>query len=124
VAAIPLHTSVPIPRWPTTNVTLLGDAVHTMTPLQGLGGNTALRDASLLCRKLVEVAHGESALLPAIGAYESEMVDYGFAAVRRSLQTAQQIVSDNPVGRAVAKSVLRTAATLPPLKRLMFQDGR
>jgi hypothetical protein len=78
----------------------------------------------LLCRKLVEAATGESALLPAIGAYEAEMVDYGFAAVRRSLRMAQQTVSDNAVGRAVFKTVLRTAANVPPLKRLMFQDGR
>jgi 2-polyprenyl-6-methoxyphenol hydroxylase-like FAD-dependent oxidoreductase len=81
-----------------------------MTPLEGLGGNTALRDASLLCRTLVEVSRGESALAPAIAAFEAARVDHGFAAVRRSLQTARQVVSDNGLGRVVFRTVLRTAA--------------
>src|SRR5262249_26261021 len=50
VMAVRLSSAEPVGPWPTTNVTLLGDAIHTMTPLQGLGGNTALRDAALLCR--------------------------------------------------------------------------
>ncbi|MEU7151728.1 FAD-dependent monooxygenase [Streptomyces sp. NPDC045456] len=41
---INIRTSVPIPRWNADTVTLLGDAVHTMTPGQGVGANTSLRD--------------------------------------------------------------------------------
>jgi hypothetical protein len=29
-----------VPQWPTTNVTLIGDAIHTMTPGRGVGANT------------------------------------------------------------------------------------
>lgn len=49
---IPIRTSVPVPHWQTTTITLLGDAIHCMTPFAGIGANTALRDAQLLCRAL------------------------------------------------------------------------
>src|SRR5262249_45352732 len=45
VAAFPVKTSVPIPPWHTRNVTLLGDALHNITPYHGIGANTALRYA-------------------------------------------------------------------------------
>ena len=61
-----IRTSEPIPPWPTTNVTLLGDAIHTMTPGRGVGANTALRDARLLTRKLVEARDGRLSLTDAI----------------------------------------------------------
>src|SRR6266851_515108 len=71
LVGVPLHTALPVPAWPTTTVTLLGDAIHTMTPLQGLGGNTALRDAAVLRYHLVEADRGRSGLLSALHAYES-----------------------------------------------------
>jgi len=77
VAAVPVLTSTPISRWEPSNVTLLGDAIHTMTPLQGLGGSTALRDAGMLCRNLVEAAHGTRTIIEAVDDYERAMVDYG-----------------------------------------------
>jgi 2-polyprenyl-6-methoxyphenol hydroxylase-like FAD-dependent oxidoreductase len=41
---------------PTVNATLLGDTIHTMPPLRSAGAYTALRDAELLRRKLMDVA--------------------------------------------------------------------
>jgi salicylate hydroxylase len=45
---------------------LLGDAIHNMTPMAGVGANTALRDADLLRRQLIAVACGEQELMPAL----------------------------------------------------------
>jgi salicylate hydroxylase len=115
------HLATPVAGWQTSNVTLLGDAIHTMTPLQGLGANTALRDASLLCRALTQVNAGHSALLPALEDYERAMRLYAFAAVRQSLQQTEMFVSENRFARTAFKAVLRTASAVPPLKRRMFR---
>jgi len=45
---------------------------------------------------------------------------YGFAAVRASLQAAEQSVSDSRVSRTMARTAFRLAGALPPLKRKMF----
>jgi 2-polyprenyl-6-methoxyphenol hydroxylase-like FAD-dependent oxidoreductase len=124
VSAVPVLTSVPVVPWETTSVTLLGDAIHTMTPLQGLGGSSALRDAGLLCHKLVEIDRRSSPLLPAIHEYETVMVKYGFDAVRLSRRFADLVVSDNWLLRAAFKAALRVANMVPPLKRCMFRRGR
>jgi len=122
VTLIPIRTSVPVQPWPTTNVTLLGDAIHNMTPFRGIGANTALRDAQLLARNLIAAARGERELLGAINDYERQMLDYGFAAVRTSLRDAHQFISENRIGRAMFKTVLRFFAAVPPLKRKVFSD--
>jgi len=62
-----------------------------MTPAGGIGANTALRDAALLSRLLIEADRGQSDLVAAIASYESAMRDYGFAAVERSLQGAMPL---------------------------------
>jgi 2-polyprenyl-6-methoxyphenol hydroxylase-like FAD-dependent oxidoreductase len=80
-----LRSSEPVKPWETSNVTLLGDAIHTMTPGRGEGANTALRDAELLCQKLVDVATKRVPLLQAKVEYETEMLRYGFEAVANSL---------------------------------------
>jgi 2-polyprenyl-6-methoxyphenol hydroxylase-like FAD-dependent oxidoreductase len=124
ISAVPILTSVPIGPWETTRVTLLGDAIHTMTPLQGLGGSSALRDAGLLYHKLVDVDRGNSPLIPAIREYETAMVKYGFDAVRVSRRFADLVMSDNCLLRAAFKAALRLTSMVPPLKRLMFRRGR
>jgi 2-polyprenyl-6-methoxyphenol hydroxylase-like FAD-dependent oxidoreductase len=120
VALFPLKTSVPIEPWASTNITLLGDAIHSMTPLAGLGGNMALRDASLLARTLTAVHRGESPLLPAIHTYEAEMIAYGFAAVRTSLQYTRQAISGNRIEREISKTWFRICNSVPLLKRMTF----
>jgi 2-polyprenyl-6-methoxyphenol hydroxylase-like FAD-dependent oxidoreductase len=75
----------PIEHWQTTNITLLGDAIHAMLP-RGSGANAALRDASLLARSLIAVASHGRPLYQELHDYEIEMLRYGFDALRESLQ--------------------------------------
>ncbi|RZQ63103.1 FAD-dependent oxidoreductase [Amycolatopsis suaedae] len=115
-------TSRPIPQWDTTNVTLIGDAIHTMTPGRGVGANTALKDARLLGDRLGAAHRGEVPVLTAIREYETRMIDYGFTAVRESLKAYGK---DNPLngpvlGRAMLGAMrggARTLKALPPLRR-------
>jgi 2-polyprenyl-6-methoxyphenol hydroxylase-like FAD-dependent oxidoreductase len=68
VTAFAVKTSVPIRPWPTQRVTLLGDALHNMTPFRGIGANTALRDAAALRQALVAVARGQGDIIEALAA--------------------------------------------------------
>lgn len=112
----PIHTSVPVDPWPSSTVTLLGDAIHSMTPMRGIGANTALRDARLLVHALTE----DCEVVHAIGRYEERMREYGFAAVRDSLRSAKQFAKGNAAARTMFKAVLRFAEAVPPVKRKMF----
>jgi 2-polyprenyl-6-methoxyphenol hydroxylase-like FAD-dependent oxidoreductase len=85
--AIRIRTSPAVPAWPPSRVTVLGDAIHAMSPARGSGANTALQDAALLCRMLT--AEGAD-VVAAIGAYEQQMREYGYAAVAASRQAEAQ----------------------------------
>jgi 2-polyprenyl-6-methoxyphenol hydroxylase-like FAD-dependent oxidoreductase len=122
VFRIPIRTSEPLPAWEPTNITLLGDAIHTMTPGRGIGANTALRDAQGLCRKLIAVHRGQADLVAAIGSYEEAMREYGFEAV---LESRKQMNAADPthkpvIGRvmlAMFRTFLRVTNAVPALKR-------
>jgi 2-polyprenyl-6-methoxyphenol hydroxylase-like FAD-dependent oxidoreductase len=112
--------SPPVPPWPSSNVTLLGDAIHTMPPVGGLGGNTALRDASLLCRLLTDVARGRADLGDAVARYESEVRAHGDAAVRAALAARDQMFTGSAVATAAARTFLRLCGHVPALRRRTF----
>ncbi|MFD0695792.1 FAD-dependent oxidoreductase [Paenibacillus sp. GCM10027628] len=126
---INIRTSVPIPRWKTTNVSLLGDAIHTMTPGRGVGANTALRDAALLCRNLVQVSQGRMELIEAIHNYEKQMIEHGFDAV---IQSRKQMdgnawIHKPVIGRlvlALMRTFMRIVNHLPIIKRRMEEAER
>lgn len=92
-----MYTSVPGDLDPPSNVTLLGDAVHAMTPTLGRGANLAMRDAALLGRRLKAVAIGEQSLQQALTTYEEELLRYGFDAVRESVAMGRQRMGQNPL---------------------------
>jgi 2-polyprenyl-6-methoxyphenol hydroxylase-like FAD-dependent oxidoreductase len=124
---VKMRTSVPLTPWTSSNVTLLGDAVHTMTPGRGAGANTALRDAALLGRMLVEADQGQKPLLEAIHAYEVEMLRYSAEAVQESKKQmdASDLAHRPIVGRlqlAATRGAMRTINAIPALKRRAFRQ--
>ena len=117
-----IKTSVPVASWPSRRITLIGDAIHSMTPYRGIGANIALRDAALLGRTLAAAAAGQSTIEAAVEDYERQMRDYGFAAVRTSLRALDQAVGDKGIGFRCTKLFFRTANAAPSLKRLVFAN--
>lgn len=122
-----IKTSVPVDPSPATNVTLIGDAIHTMTPGRGVGANTALRDAVQLCARIIDVAAGRLGLIEAVAQYEAKMIKYGFDAV---LKSREQMTDENPiykpvVGRvvlAMMRTAIRITNHVPPLKKRMARS--
>jgi 2-polyprenyl-6-methoxyphenol hydroxylase-like FAD-dependent oxidoreductase len=86
---IAMRVKLPVEPWAPGNVVGLGDAVHTMPPSGGFGANTALRDATTLCRALVAVDRGEQPLADAMAEYHVEMVKYATEAINMSLEIAR-----------------------------------
>jgi 2-polyprenyl-6-methoxyphenol hydroxylase-like FAD-dependent oxidoreductase len=122
-----IKTSVPVDPWPATNVTLIGDAIHTMTPGRGVGANTALRDAVLLCARIMDVAADRFGLTEAVAQYEAKMIKYGFDAV---LKSREQMTDENPIhkpviGRivlAIMRTAMRITNHVRPLKKRMARS--
>jgi 2-polyprenyl-6-methoxyphenol hydroxylase-like FAD-dependent oxidoreductase len=121
INALLIRTALPVAPWPTGRITLLGDAIHAMTPYRGIGANIALKDAVRLRRALTAANAGEHPLFDALRAYETEMVDYGFRAVRASLEAMHRAMPDSRLRLALSRAFLRTANHLPPLRQRMFR---
>ena len=98
-----------------------------MTPGRGVGANTALRDAVLLCARIIDVADGQLELVEAIRRYEAKMIKYGFDAV---LKSRDQMTADNPIhkpviGRLVLglmRTAMRVTNRVRPLKERMARS--
>ncbi len=95
--AVDMFSSIPGELDVPVNVTLLGDAIHAMTPTLGRGANLAMRDAALLGRQLKAVAAEGKPLQEALATYEEELLRYGFEAVRESVGMGQQRMGQNPL---------------------------
>jgi 2-polyprenyl-6-methoxyphenol hydroxylase-like FAD-dependent oxidoreductase len=74
----------PTPAWPSSNVTVVGDAIHAMLPTFGMGGNTSLRDAAILSEQLAATDRGAVSLADGIGAYEEAMREYVYPIMEMS----------------------------------------
>ena len=120
MATWPMRIAPEIGPWNTSRVTLIGDAIHSMPPTGGIGGNTALRDAELLSGKLSAVSRGEVPLTEAVNQYEAGMLAYAFDAVRFSGSLLQTATSDNALRNTAQRVFFRTVDHLPAIKRRMF----
>jgi len=123
LSSFAVKSSVPVAPWATSRVTLLGDALHNMTPFRGIGANTALRDAVLLRDALVGVGRGERDVLAKLADYEREMIGYGFAAVRASLANMKRLHARSPVSRLAARAFFRLADLSPWLRKRAIDTG-
>jgi 2-polyprenyl-6-methoxyphenol hydroxylase-like FAD-dependent oxidoreductase len=123
IRAMRFKTATEVAPWPTTRVTVLGDAIHNMTPVMGLGANTALRDAALLAHQLTAIHRG-APLLPALAEYERRMLDYGFRAMNNSRDMAHRFTSPNPLAKQAMRTWLRLCSAVPRLKRAAFSAER
>lgn len=94
---IEMNSSIPFDLKPHHNVTLLGDAIHNMTPSLGRGANVALKDAVLLGKELIEVALGKKVLVNSLADYEKEMTEYGFNVVRHSAEMGTKLLGQDPL---------------------------
>lgn len=121
INAIAIRSSLPVAAWPTRRITLLGDAIHSMTPYRGIGANVALKDAVRLSRTLIAAARGERPLIEAVHSYEAEMLDYGFRAVKSSLRAMEQAIPQNRTRLFVSRAMFRIVDRVPTLKRWMFR---
>jgi 2-polyprenyl-6-methoxyphenol hydroxylase-like FAD-dependent oxidoreductase len=121
LSLLPIRTSLPVAPWDTSRITLLGDAIHAMTPYRGIGANIALKDALLLRDALVAGSSGERPLIDAVKAYEAEMRRYGFAAVKNSLRAMERTVGENEFARTLSRVGFRAIDRLPVAKRWLFR---
>ncbi|ERF70019.1 hypothetical protein EPUS_03571 [Endocarpon pusillum Z07020] len=84
---ITCSTPTGVPEWRNeARVTVIGDAVHSMTPAGGIGANTAVRDSALLGELLANAGGYQSDVT---AAYESKMRIYASEAVKTSYGLAE-----------------------------------
>jgi 2-polyprenyl-6-methoxyphenol hydroxylase-like FAD-dependent oxidoreductase len=112
-----VRTSQPLRPWKSTHVTLLGDAIHSMTPYRGVGGNIALQDAALLASHLIQAHQGQQSVLEAVSRYEASMCRYAFAAVGESLKAMNQFTGPKKYPAfTLMKTGMRVANAVPKLR--------
>ncbi|WP_316783578.1 FAD-dependent oxidoreductase [Streptomyces sasae] len=97
VQALKCRSCVPVDAWEPSTITVMGDAIHAMSPALGIGANTALRDAHTLGDQLLAVAAGDKPLLDGIAGYEQAMRDYAYHALRTSALVGQKVIGHLPL---------------------------
>lgn len=120
VMLLTIFTSRPVPSWNSGRVTLLGDAIHSMTPMRGIGANIALRDAETLLHELVAAVKrgsqtradnagrlGGAEIASAARSYEHKMREYARPAVQESLEGMERFVNKNRFARFFTRLIFR-----------------
>jgi 2-polyprenyl-6-methoxyphenol hydroxylase-like FAD-dependent oxidoreductase len=91
VAALPIRSGRPDALWPFGAVTLLGDAIHAMSPAGGLGANTALEDARVLAQILAGAGKEVKTTCTALLDYEADMRERAGRAIDASERGAAML---------------------------------
>ena len=82
-----------IPEWESSSqVTLIGDAAHVMSPCGGVGAVTAIRDAALLAKCIGEDGIGATSNAK----YEKEMRVYAGLSIQRSFFGGKKMFAQRP----------------------------
>jgi 2-polyprenyl-6-methoxyphenol hydroxylase-like FAD-dependent oxidoreductase len=119
-ALIPFKVMLPIKNWNSTNVTILGDAVHNMPPLYGMGANMALNDAAVLCVQLNKVVNDDCTLPEALSLFQEKMLKDGFKALNTSMAYTKQAISGNILQRLFSRGWFQLCAAIPAFKKMSF----
>ncbi|MGE7960172.1 FAD-dependent oxidoreductase [Pseudomonas sp. NPDC089530] len=85
-----VYSASQVPDWPSGRVTLLGDAIHPMSPAGGLGANSALHDAALLADTLASVSCAQQ-LPAAVQRYEDAMRQHANQALQTTRLANQRL---------------------------------
>lgn len=91
VAALPVRSGRPDALWPFGAITLLGDAIHAMSPAGGLGANTALEDARMLSQILAKAGKETKTICTALLDYEADMRERAIRAIDASERGAAML---------------------------------
>jgi 2-polyprenyl-6-methoxyphenol hydroxylase-like FAD-dependent oxidoreductase len=91
----------PVTPWKAERVTLLGDAAHLTIASGGNGANTALRDAAALTQRLSAVRDGDEDLVATLRSYQTEMLEYGNAAVEFGKENQKNFVPESAPAEAL-----------------------
>ncbi|GAB7348460.1 hypothetical protein MBLNU459_g6877t1 [Dothideomycetes sp. NU459] len=86
--------AVQMPENANSRVTLLGDAIHPMSPTAALGATTALRDASVLVHVLAQ--NDLENITSSFRTYEREMCAYASEAVKSSAEGGKMFFGMRP----------------------------
>lgn len=119
VELLRLKHSTLLKPWPSTTVTVLGDAVHNMPPVGGLGANAALLDAAALAEELLR----HDTPVAAVAAYEKRMRDHGYGALRESVTNTRRAISPNVVSRRMGRVFFRGMKAVSQLRRAFRGDA-
>lgn len=120
-----IHTTERLKPWKSTNITLIGDSIHTMTPGLGVGANTALLDAQILARCLISAVENDLNVITGVADYEKQMHSYAWDRVEKSLEriSADDAIYKPGLRGSLALLLMRAGMmlvnALPPVKRRM-----
>ncbi|WP_260427655.1 FAD-dependent monooxygenase [Burkholderia cenocepacia] len=95
VTALPVRRGRPDVALPAGPVTLLGDAIHAMSPAGGAGANTALRDAAALAARLAGQTANDGDIRHALTRYAEDMRVWATDAVIASDRAAARLFAGN-----------------------------